>query len=156
MPGAQFNVNLAWAITWIVDVTIYCTFCNNNSPPPGQFLCKKILLIKLATVREMLIEQNFELRGPGPPSRICTPITSCFHDKTIISKENFRVDCYSLLTYCRRQCTLLRPTWTKSLRKFNPKMQDFNVVWTFANKRRTEQLYFFNWLSNVKNPVNFK
>ena len=33
----------------------------------------------------MLIEQIFELRGPGPPGRICTPITGCFHDKTIIS-----------------------------------------------------------------------
>ena len=41
----------------------------------------------------MLIEQNFELKGSGLPGRICTPITGCFHDKTIISKENFRVDC---------------------------------------------------------------
>ena len=73
----------------------------------------------------MRIEQNFELKGPGPLGRICIPITGCFHDKTIISKENFRVDCYSLLKYCRRQCTLLPPTWVKSLTKFNPKMQDF-------------------------------
>ena len=36
----------------------------------------------------MLIEQTHELRGPGPPGRICTPITGCFHDKTIISKKN--------------------------------------------------------------------
>ena len=37
----------------------------------------------------MLIEQIFELRGPGPPGRIIhSPITGCFHDKTIISKEN--------------------------------------------------------------------
>ena len=36
----------------------------------------------------MLIEQIFELRGPGPPGRR-TPTTGCFHDKTIISKENF-------------------------------------------------------------------
>ena len=40
---------------------------------------------KLATVRGMLIEQIFELRGPRPHGRICTPITGCFHDKTIIS-----------------------------------------------------------------------
>ena len=46
---------------------------------------------KLATVSGMLIVQNFELRGPGPRGRICTPITGCFHDKTTISKENFRV-----------------------------------------------------------------
>ena len=38
-----------------------------------------------------------ELRWPDPPGRVCTPITGCFHDKTVISKENFRVDCYSLL-----------------------------------------------------------
>ena len=76
----------------------------------------------------MLIEQNFELRGPGPPGRICTPITGCFHNKTITSKENFRLDCYLLLKYCRRQCTLLSPMWAKSLTKFNPKMQDFKVL----------------------------
>ena len=48
----------------------------------------------------MLIEQNFELRGPGPPGRICTSITGCFHDKTKISEENIRLDCYLLLNYC--------------------------------------------------------
>ena len=31
------------AITWFVRLTIYCTFFNNNSPPPRQFLCNKIL-----------------------------------------------------------------------------------------------------------------
>ena len=102
----------------------------------------------------MILEQNFELRGPGPPGRICTPITGCFHDKTIISKENFRVDCYLLLKYCCRQCTLLLLTWAKSLSKFNPKMQILNVFWTkIASKRRTKQFNFFNWLSNVKNLV---
>ena len=75
----------------------------------------------------MLIEQIFELRGPGPSGRICTPITGCFHDKTIISKENFQVDCFLLLKYCRRQYTLLPPTWVKSLTKFNPKMHYLNV-----------------------------
>ena len=83
---------------------------------------------KLATVRGMLIEQKFESRGPGHPGRICTPVTGCFHYKTITSQENFRVDCYSRLKYCRKQCTLLPPTWTKSLAKFNPKMQDFKRV----------------------------
>ena len=70
----------------------------------------------------MLIEQIFELRGPGPPGRICTLITGCFHDKTIISKENNRLGFYLLLKYCRKQHTLLLPTWAKSLLKFNPKM----------------------------------
>ena len=67
----------------------------------------------------MLIEQIIELRRPGPSDRICTPITDCFHDKTIIFKENIRLDCYLLLKYCRRQCTF---------QKFNPKMQDFKRV----------------------------
>ena len=76
----------------------------------------------------MLIKQIFEVRGPGPPGRTCTPITGCFHDKTIIFKEIIRLDCYLLLKYCRRQCTLLPPTWAKSLAKFNSKMQDFKRV----------------------------
>ena len=76
----------------------------------------------------MLIQQNFELRGPGPPGRIYTPTTGCLHDKTIISKENIRVDCYLLLKYCSRQCTLLPPTWATLLTKFNPKMQNFKCV----------------------------
>ena len=31
----------------------------------------------------MLIKQiiEFELRGPGPPGRTCTPITGYFHEK---------------------------------------------------------------------------
>ena len=86
----------------------------------------------------MFIEQNFELRGPGPPGRICSPIPGCFHDKTIISKENFRVDCYLLLKYCRRQCTLLLPTWAKSLTKFNPKMQGFKRVLDLNCKQKED------------------
>ena len=35
----------------------------------------------------MLIKQIFELRGPGPPGRKCTPITDCFHDETIIQEK---------------------------------------------------------------------
>ena len=79
----------------------------------------------------MLIEQIFELRGPGPPGRICTPITGCFYEKTIISKENFRLDCYLVLKYCRRQCTLLFPTWAKFyLQNLTPKCKILNVFWT--------------------------
>ena len=38
----------------------------------------------------MLIEQiiEFELKGPGPHGRTCTPTTGYFHDKTKTSKEN--------------------------------------------------------------------
>ena len=47
---------------------------------PSQFLCEKMLLQK--KLGEMLIEQiiKFELRGPRPPSRTCTPITGLSHD----------------------------------------------------------------------------
>ena len=76
----------------------------------------------------MLIAQIFELTELGPPGRICTPITGCFHDKTIISKKNIRLDCYLLQKYCTTQCTLLPPTWAKSLTKPNTKMQDFKRV----------------------------
>ena len=48
VPGVQLNVNPAWAITRLVGVTIYCSFFNNNSPPPGRFLCNKILLKKIS------------------------------------------------------------------------------------------------------------
>ena len=73
----------------------------------------------------MLIEQFFEVRGPGLPGRIFTAITGCFHDKTIIYKKNIQLDCYLLLKYCRKQCTLLPPTWAKLLTKFNPKNARF-------------------------------
>ena len=81
----------------------------------------------------MLIERIFaliecSLKGPEPPGRTYTSITDCFHDKTIISKENLQVYCYLLLKYCTRQCTLLLPNWAKALTKFNPKRQDFKRV----------------------------
>ena len=65
----------------------------------------------------MLIEQTIELqlRGSGPPGQTCTLISGYFHDKTKVSKENIRVDYYSLLKYRKKQCTLLFSTWTKSL-----------------------------------------
>ena len=66
VPGAQLNVNPTRAITWFVGKTVYCTFFNYNSPPPRHFLCNKILLKKLASVRGMLIKQIFESREPGP------------------------------------------------------------------------------------------
>ena len=134
----QLNVNPTRTITWLVGVIICCTFFNNNSPPPRQFLCNKMLLKKTSYSKGMLIKQIFELRRPGPPGHICTPITGCFHDKTIISKENFRVDCYSLLKYYKRQYTLLPPIWTKSLTKFNPKMQDFKRVLDLICKQKED------------------
>ena len=64
-----------------------------------------------------------------PPGDTCTPTTGYFYNKTKISKENIREHyCYLLLKYCMRQCTLLSPTWVKSLTKFNHKKQDFRCV----------------------------
>ena len=63
----------------------------------ASFYATKYFWKKLATGRGILIEQIFKLRGPGPPGRLCTPIVDCFHDKTIISKKNIRLDCYLLL-----------------------------------------------------------
>ena len=76
----------------------------------------------------MLIGQFFELGGPELPDHTYTPITGCFYDKTIISKENIWLECYFLLKFCWRQCTLLPFTWAKPLTKFNPRMQDFKRV----------------------------
>ena len=73
----------------------------------------------------MLIEQFFELRGPGPPGRICTPITGCFYDKTIISLENILLDCYLLLKYCRKPCTLLSPYLGQIAYKISPQNARF-------------------------------
>ena len=80
----------------------------------------------------MLTKQiiEFELKGPGPSGRKHTLITGYFYEKAKISKENIPVDYHLLLKYCRRQCTLLSPTWAKSLTKFNSKMQGFERVWT--------------------------
>ena len=86
----------------------------------------------------MFIEQIIELKGPGPPGRICTPITGCFYVKTIISKENIRQHCYLLLKYYRRPCTLLLSTWAKSLTKFNPKMQDFKRILDLKCKQKED------------------
>ena len=65
--GVPHNVNLERATTWLVGLSIYFTFLNNNSLTPRQFLREKMLWKKKA-IGEMLIEQiiKFELRGPGP------------------------------------------------------------------------------------------
>ena len=57
----------------------------------------------------MRIEQiiEFKIRGPRLDIRTWIPTTGNFHDKIKIFKANLQVDYYSLLEYCRRQCTLL-------------------------------------------------
>ena len=79
----------------------------------------------------MLIEQMFELRGPGLPGRISTPLAGCFHDKTIISKENIRLDCYLLLKYSRRHIVFYFPlSGSNHLQNLTPKCKILNMFWT--------------------------
>ena len=76
----------------------------------------------------MLIEQNFELGGPGLPGCICTPITGCFHDK-IISKENFRVDCYLLLNAAGGNALYFPLPGPNLLRNLTPNCKILNAFW---------------------------
>ena len=78
----------------------------------------------------MLIEQNFELRGHGPHGRIRTTITGCFYDKTKISMENLRVDCYLPLKYCRRNVLYFPLPGPNYLQNLTPKCKILNRFWT--------------------------
>ena len=73
----------------------------------------------------MLIKQIFKYRRPVPPSRLCTPITGCFHDKKIILKENNRLDCNLPLEYCTWQCTLFPPKLGQITYKIEPQNARF-------------------------------
>ena len=138
VPGIQLNVNPTRAITWFVGITIYCTFFNYNSSSPCQFLCNKILLKKISFSKGNANWTNFWIERAWAPGRICTPTTGCFQDKTKFYKENNRLNCYLLLKYCRRDCTLLPPTWAKSLIKLNHKLQDFNRVLDLNCKQKED------------------
>ena len=112
MPSAPRNENPARAITWLVGVPIHCTILKYQSisispvfPLQNSFEKKK-----LAGEMLVILIIEFELRGPGPPGRKCTPTgyaptTGYFYDTTKIAKENLRVNYYILLKYCSRQCT---------------------------------------------------
>ena len=94
----------------------------------------------------MLIEQiiEFELRGPGPFGRTCTPITGYFHDITKISNENRQVDYHLLLNYYRRQCTLLPLPQLNHLQKTNARfLTCFGLK--LQVKRRLNKLNLSNW-----------
>ena len=82
----------------------------------------------------MLIEQiiEFELKGPGPPRRTCTPTTGYFHDKTKIFKANLRVDYYLLLKYYTMQCTVSNFSLPgpNHFQNLIPKYKILNVFWT--------------------------
>ena len=93
----------------------------------------------------MLIEQTteFQLKGPGPLGRTCTPITKKLHDETKLSKENFREDHYLLLLQVA--LCLTSPCRPNRLQlKFFSIMQDSKLVLGFNCKRRIEQLNFFD------------
>ena len=78
----------------------------------------------------MLIEQIFELRGPEPFGRVCTPITGSFHDKTIISKENIRLDCYLQLDIAGGNVPYFPLPGPNDLQNLIPKCKILNVFWT--------------------------
>ena len=93
MQGTLHKVNPARATTWFVDVTIYCTIFQNQFTSTSPVFTQQNTFEK-KKLGKFLIEWfiDFQLRGPGPPGRTCTPIPGYFHDKTKISKENLRVD----------------------------------------------------------------
>ena len=73
----------------------------------------------------MLVEQIFELRGPGLHGSICTPITDCFHDKTILPLRKIFDWIVISAKILQEAMRFTSSTWAKSITKFNPKMQDF-------------------------------
>ena len=154
MPGAQHNVNPALAITWLVGVTIYCTFFNNNSPPPRQFLCNKILLKKLAAVREMLIQPYFELRGPWPPWVFMYSYDWFFSWQNNNLEGKSSSGLLFTTKILQEAMYFTSPFVGQITCKLNPKMQDVRrVLDVNCKQKRTEQLNFFKWLSSVKNFV---
>ena len=77
----------------------------------------------------MLIEQILGLRGPGPPGRVCTSITDCFRDKTIIFKENNRIG-YLLLNIAGGNVLYSPLPGPNHLQNLTPKCKILNVFWT--------------------------
>ena len=77
VPGVPLNVNLARSITWLVSVAIHCTIFQLQVTSTWPVFTRQYTFEKKSAIGEMLIEQiiEFELRGPGPSGRTCTPIT---------------------------------------------------------------------------------
>ena len=73
----------------------------------------------------MLIEQIFELRGPGLPGRICIPVTGYFYDKTIISKDR-----YLMLKYAGGNVLYFPLPEPNHLRNLIPKCKILDVFCT--------------------------
>ena len=73
---------------------------------------------------------EFELRGPRPPGRICTPKTVYFYYKTKISKEIFRVNYYLRLNIARGNVTYFLIPGPNHLQNLTPKCKILDVFWT--------------------------
>ena len=80
----------------------------------------------------MLIEQiiEFKLRGPAPQVVYVLLQLVIFMTTQKSLRKIFEWIKYLQLKYCTWQCTLVFSTGVKSLKKFNPEMQDFKRNWT--------------------------
>ena len=78
----------------------------------------------------MLIEHiiEFELRGACPPDRTCALRVVIFMTKNKNLKEKFSNGLLFTAKILLEAMYFTFPTWTKSLTKFNSKMQDFKRV----------------------------
>ena len=106
------------AITWLVDVTIYCTIFQkqfSNSPPTSPVFTHKIFKKKLAMENADWTNHWTLIEGAWAPWPNMYSYNWLFSWQNKISKENLPVDYYLLLKCCKRVCTLLPPTWTKSV-----------------------------------------
>ena len=131
VPGAQLNANPARAKTWLAGVPVYCTIFNKSHLYLASFYATKHFLKKLATVRGMLMEQIFELSEPEPPGPICSSITGCFHEKTIISKENFSSGLLFTAKILQEAMYFAAPYLGQNhLQNLTPKCKILNVVCT--------------------------
>ena len=130
--GAQHSVNSARAKTWLVGVTIYCTFFIYNWSPPRQFLCNKILLKKISYSKGNAHWTNFWIETAWAPWPYITLITGRFHHKTIISMENFRLDCYLLSNIAKDNILYFPLPGPNHLQNLTPKCKILNVLWTYC------------------------
>ena len=99
---------------------------------------------------------NDQVGGLGPPNQIFAIQFKCItriYDKTKISQGKYSIDSL-LLKILQEAMYFASSTWTKSITKFNPKIQDFKRVLTWSvSKGKTHQFDCFNWLLILKNLV---
>ena len=71
---------------------------------------------------------EFELRGPGPSGRTCTPTTVYLYYKIKISRKKSSSGLLFTANILHEAMYLAFSTWAKSHSKSNSKMQDFKGV----------------------------